>query len=200
MKQYAEMKEQIKSYIDSNLLQEANALLQELITLQNMDVQFYNEYLEQYIQRMAKNSKEVIAVISLKKDLTMLRWDDIAYGTEESVNFKIKDIFMPAITCYADMIVVIHNHPGNYDLKFSQDDVKAFNQIEDAADILGIKVFDFYVISQNGVIAYYDKFNTKETKDIIGMGPQQEEPVPNNIVPFKSKYASQAYSKMQPDA
>ena len=92
---------------------------------------------------------EVFKVILLNRSHTVIKVVEISRG---GVAFTIVDpklIFKTALDHLACSIILVHNHPSG-NLEPSEADKELTKQINDAGEILDIKVLDHLIVSFNG--------------------------------------------------
>jgi len=99
--------------------------------------------------RMAHLTCEEFHVMLMDARHRAIRTVRIAQGGVTACALTARDVFEPAIREAAPAIVAIHNHPSG-DPSPSQDDVALTRRLEEAADILGIRLLDHVVVAEAG--------------------------------------------------
>ena len=78
---------------------------------------------------------------------------EISHG---SINFSLlspREIMIRAILSGANGVVIMHNHPSG-SLEPSKDDIRTFEQIKEAFNILNIALHDFIIIGDDSVLGF----------------------------------------------
>ena len=86
-------------------------------------------------------------MLTIKNDLIGV--ETVSIGSISSSSVIPRDVFKSAILANAVAIILCHNHPSG-DLVPSNADLQATRQMIAAGDLLGIKVLDHLIISNNG--------------------------------------------------
>ena len=102
----------------------------------------------------AKADRECFWVLHLdgKNKLIVKEKELISMGSLTASIVHPRETFRKAIINSAAAIITVHNHPSG-DPTPSSDDLKIWHRLNDAGELLGIKVLDHFVITPNG--AYY---------------------------------------------
>ena len=89
--------------------------------------------------------REVFGVVTLNAKLMPINFTITSIGTLSFAVVGIADIFKTAILSNANAILVFHNHPSG-DTEPSNEDIMLTTKLEEAGDILGIKVIDHLIV------------------------------------------------------
>lgn len=73
----------------------------------------------------------------------------ISMGTISESIAHPREILGPALRNHASSLILVHNHPSG-DLSPSQADLELTERIEQAANLLGIRLLDHVIISETG--------------------------------------------------
>lgn len=102
--------------------------------------------------------KEILKVVILNTKNIILKIIDIAEGSSNFVNTKIKDILVEPLKMQAPKIILIHNHPSG-DSTPSKADIEFTKKTKEASKILGIELIDHIVIGDNEYTSIFNKIN-----------------------------------------
>ena len=86
--------------------------------------------------------REIVKVIILNSQNVVIKIQNISHGGTNSANVDPKDLFAEAIKLGAPKIIMVHNHPSQQDIEFTE-------RMEQASEILGIQLLDHIVIGYN---------------------------------------------------
>ena len=73
----------------------------------------------------------------------------VTVGTLDASLVHPREVFRPAIVHNASAVILAHNHPSG-DLTPSREDIAVMKQLDEVADIVGIKVLDFIIVDGQG--------------------------------------------------
>ena len=93
--------------------------------------------------------KEHFWVIGLSVKLSIMYIELVSLGTLTSALIHPRETFRRAIAKGAASIACVHNHPSG-DLEPSNDDLKVTEKLRDAGEIVGIKLIDHIIITNDG--------------------------------------------------
>lgn len=80
----------------------------------------------------------------------------ITIGTVNQTMVHPREVFSPAIEKRAVNIIVAHNHPSGL-LEASREDIMITKRLAESGKILGIKLLDHLIISNNGFLSLKDE-------------------------------------------
>lgn len=89
--------------------------------------------------------KEVVKVVIMDNRNIILKIVEVAVGGTNFVNVQAKNILIEAIKMQAPKIALIHNHPSG-DSTPSIKDIEFTEEINEAAELMGIQLIDHIVI------------------------------------------------------
>jgi DNA repair protein RadC len=103
-----------------------------------------------------KWNKEAFAVFYLNSRSKVISREIISIGILNSVIVHPREIFRTAIIRNANAIIVAHNHPSG-NLEPSAEDIEITNKLRQSGDIIGIKLFDHVIVSNEGYYSFSDR-------------------------------------------
>jgi len=83
--------------------------------------------------------------------------ETVSVGTINSAYISPREVFKSAILANAAAIILCHNHPSG-DLTPSDHDIALTKSLIEAGELLGIKVLDHLIISNNGYKSLRDYY------------------------------------------
>jgi DNA repair protein RadC len=93
--------------------------------------------------------KEHFWVLGLSAKLSILYIELVSLGTLTASLIHPRETYRRAIARGAASIACVHNHPSG-DLQPSNDDLKVTEKLRDAGEIVGIKLIDHIIITNDG--------------------------------------------------
>ena len=114
------------------------------------------DFFELYHERLRDEPQESFFIVLLDTRNRIIRDEQAAKGTLESVVVSPRDVFAAAIREGARAIVCIHNHPSG-DPTPSPEDKKLTAQIASAARILQICFLDHIIIGDGAYTSFVDE-------------------------------------------
>ncbi len=111
------------------------------------------ECLEQSIQELKSQEQEIFMVVSLSKVNKVISSEIVAMGTLDKTYLHPRDVFRNAIRNNAYKIILIHNHPSG-DCTPSYYDLETTRELIKIGDILGIKILDHIIISDDNYFSF----------------------------------------------
>jgi len=108
---------------------------------------------------LANSDREMLLSIMLTVKNDLIGVETVSIGSIVSSNIAPRDLFKSAILSNACGIIVCHNHPSG-SLVPSNEDIKVTKQLIEAGELLGIKVLDHLIVSNQGYksLRDYHKF------------------------------------------
>ncbi len=98
---------------------------------------------------LATCDREMFLSIMLTVKNDLIGVETVSIGSITASTTTPRDVFKSAILANAVSIIVCHNHPSG-SLVPSNEDIKITKQLVDAGEMLGIKVLDHLIISNQG--------------------------------------------------
>ncbi len=111
-----------------------------------------------YKQKMKGLKKEVFKCILLdtkNKLIKMIKDEDVSIGSLSASIVHPRETFKAAIRESAAAVIFIHNHPSG-DTKPSQEDILLTRRLVQAGEVLGIKVLDHIIMSDENHFSFRD--------------------------------------------
>lgn len=105
------------------------------------------------LQKYARRKQEEFIVITLDTANNIIKIRSITKGLVDRSVVHPREVFRPAILDNAVSIIIAHNHPSG-SLKPSPEDEGLTKRIEEAGEIIGIKVLDHLIISKCGYYSF----------------------------------------------
>lgn len=99
---------------------------------------------------------EVIGMFTVDPRGNLIGFHEISHGTVTESIVRPREVFKRAILENATGIFIFHNHPSG-GLTPSQDDKEVTERIREAGDIIGIKLIDHIIVSQEGFLSMHSK-------------------------------------------
>lgn len=106
------------------------------------------------LYNLNRQAEEHVYMIALNTKCKVLGVFEISHGTVNQAICNPRDIFVKALLCGATNIVIAHNHPSQ-DVTPSNEDIKIYNRIKEAGNILGIALIDNIIVG-NGYYSFND--------------------------------------------
>ena len=109
-------------------------------------------------KRSCSNSdREMLLSIMLTVKNDLIGVETVSIGSVTASTTTPREIFKSAILANAVSIVICHNHPSG-ELEPSPEDIKLTKQLIHAGELLGIKVLDHLIISNQGYKSLRDYY------------------------------------------
>ena len=103
-----------------------------------------------------KWNKEAFVGFYLDSQSKVISREIISIGILNSVIVHPREIFRTAIIRNANAIIVAHNHPSG-NLEPSAEDIEITKKLRQSGDIIGIKLFDHVIVSNEGYYSFSDR-------------------------------------------
>ena len=98
---------------------------------------------------LAGSDREMLLSVMLTVKNDLIGVETVSIGSITSANIAPRDVFKSAILANAVSIIICHNHPSG-NLVPSDSDIELTKQLIMAGDLLGIKVLDHLIVSNQG--------------------------------------------------
>ena len=108
------------------------------------------------LTELRENKKEHLVALYLNARSQLIHKETISMGTLTANLVHPREVFEPAIKCYAAYIIVAHNHPSG-DPAPSEDDLKVTKRLLEAGNVLGIDIIDHIVIAKTSYYSFKEK-------------------------------------------
>ena len=106
---------------------------------------------------LVNSDREILLSIMLTVRNDLIGVETVSIGSITASTTTPRDIFKSAILANAVAIIVCHNHPSG-ELIPSKNDIEITKQLIAAGDILGIKVLDHLIVSNQGYRSLRDNY------------------------------------------
>lgn len=139
-------------------LVKASAVRLSWQTLQNEDspvIGNWDSLIDYCRSSMAYNDVEEFRIIFLNSKLKVIGEETQQRGTATQVNVHPREIVKSAINKEASAIILVHNHPSG-DTTPSKADIEVTKQINEACNLVSIKLLDHIIISTNTYYSFKD--------------------------------------------
>lgn len=104
--------------------------------------------------RLNKQAEEYVYMIALNTKCKPLGVFEISHGTVDQSICNPREIFIKALLCGANGIILAHNHPSG-DTTPSKNDIEVYQRIKEAGKIIGVNLFDNLVVG-NGYFSFME--------------------------------------------
>jgi len=98
---------------------------------------------------LAHKKKEHFYSVILDSKNRIIKKDLVSVGTLNASLIHPREVFSEAIKSNANAVIFIHNHPSG-DVEPSKEDIEVNKTLVNAGEILGIRVLDHLIITNNG--------------------------------------------------
>ena len=106
---------------------------------------------------LVNSDREMLLSIMLTVKNDLIGVETVSIGSVTASTTTPRDIFKSAILANAVAIIICHNHPTG-ELVPSDADIKITKQLVDAGELLGIKVLDHLIVSNQGYRSLRDNY------------------------------------------
>ena len=116
------------------------------------------EKIRDLMREEGKADRECMWVLHLNQRSKLIEKELVSMGTINAAIVRPREVFKKAILNSTVNIITVHNHPSG-DSEPSEDDIKIWNQLRNAGEIIGIPILDNLIITLNG--KFYSEHNDK---------------------------------------
>lgn len=106
--------------------------------------------------QLADREREVFLVIFLNNQNRVITSQEMFVGTYNSVEVHPREILREALKCNAAALIIAHNHPSGLS-EPSQADRNITQQIEQACELLDIRLIDHLVIGKGEYVSFAER-------------------------------------------
>ncbi|TEA26675.1 RadC family protein [Candidatus Schmidhempelia bombi] len=106
--------------------------------------------------RLAKEEREIFLVLFLDNQNRVITSDEMFVGTYNCVEVHPREIIRRALKYNAAGLILAHNHPSGL-AEPSQADRKVTKQIEQACDLIDIRVIDHIIIGKGEYVSFAER-------------------------------------------
>ena len=108
------------------------------------------------IYRNLSDDQEHFCILFLNGANNITGFKVLFSGGMNAATVDLKVVFRNAILFGARSLILVHNHPSNT-LTASQEDIKLTQEIKQAGKLLGIKILDHIIITNNSYLSMADE-------------------------------------------
>lgn len=109
-----------------------------------------------YMQDMRHLTRERVLLIMLDSKSKILKDMIISTGTVNSTLLSPREIYLNALKYEAVNVILLHNHPSG-DPTPSREDIQTTKRMQEAGNLIGIKLMDHIIIGDNKYISLSEK-------------------------------------------
>lgn len=109
-----------------------------------------------YMEDLRHLEKEQLVLVMLDSQCRLIKDCVISVGTVNASLISPREVFMEALKHNAVSIVLLHNHPSG-DCTPSRNDIHITTKINNAGEIMGIKLIDHIIIGDNKYTSLKEK-------------------------------------------
>ena len=106
---------------------------------------------------LINSDREILLSVMLTVKNDLIGVETVSIGSITASTTTPRDIFKSAILANAVAIIVCHNHPSG-ELTPSKNDIEITKQLIAAGELLGIKVLDHLIVSNQGYRSLRDNY------------------------------------------
>ena len=106
---------------------------------------------------LINSDREILLSVMLTVKNDLIGVETVSIGSITASTTTPRDIFKSAILANAVAIIVCHNHPSG-ELAPSKNDIEITKQLIAAGELLGIKVLDHLIVSNQGYRSLRDNY------------------------------------------
>jgi len=108
-------------------------------------------------EELVNSDREILLSVMLTVRNDLIGVETVSIGSITASTTTPRDIFKSAILANAVAIIVCHNHPSG-ELIPSKNDIEITKQLIAAGELLGIKVLDHIIVSNQGYRSLRDNY------------------------------------------
>lgn len=99
---------------------------------------------------------EIFAVLFLDNQHRLIAYDEIFFGTIDGASVYPREIVKKALARNAAAAILAHNHPSGI-AEPSQSDRRITQRLQEALDLVGVRVIDHMVVGDKEVISFAER-------------------------------------------
>lgn len=104
------------------------------------------------ISYIKDRKREYFIALYLNARQQLIKTYTVSIGSIDASIAHPREVYEPAISCHASHIIVAHNHPSG-DPNPSHADILLTKRLQQAGEILGIKMIDHIIIASKGYLS-----------------------------------------------
>ncbi|MGX9459591.1 RadC family protein (plasmid) [Photobacterium damselae subsp. damselae] len=106
--------------------------------------------------KLVHEEREVFCVLFLDNQNRLIKDENIFYGTIDSASVYPREILKMALKVNAKSVILSHNHPSGI-AEPSQSDKRITHKIQDALNLIDMRVLDHIVVGHGEIISFAEK-------------------------------------------
>jgi len=99
---------------------------------------------------------EIFAVLFLDSQHRLIAYDEIFFGTIDGASIYPREVVKKALARNAAAAILAHNHPSGI-AEPSQSDRRITQRLQEALDLVGVRVIDHMVVGDREVISFAER-------------------------------------------
>jgi len=99
---------------------------------------------------------EIFAVLFLDSQHRLIAYDEIFFGTIDGASVYPREVVKKALSHNAAAAILAHNHPSGI-AEPSQSDRRITQRLQEALDLVGVRVIDHMVVGDKEVISFAER-------------------------------------------
>jgi len=100
--------------------------------------------------------REVFAVLFLDNQNRLIAYEELFYGTIDSASVYPREVVKKALAFNSSALILAHNHPSGV-AEPSQADQRITQRLQDALNLVDIRVLDHMVVGDSEVISFAER-------------------------------------------
>lgn len=126
-------------------------------TLKEGDVLTTPALVRNYLSSQLRHQpREVFAVLFLDNQNRLLAYEELFYGTIDGASVYPREVVKRALALNASGLILCHNHPSGV-AEPSQADQRITRRLQDALELVDIRVIDHMVVGDREVISFAER-------------------------------------------
>lgn len=105
------------------------------------------------VGKLANYKQEHLVALYLSSRFHLLKEATLAIGSLNVTQVHPREIFAPGLQVPATSLILVHNHPSG-DPAPSQEDLDFTTRVKKGGDLLGVKLVDHLILSQEGYFSF----------------------------------------------
>ncbi len=115
------------------------------------------ELVRNYLSAQLRHQhQEIFAILFLDNQHRLIAYDEIFYGTIDGAAVYPREVVKKALARNAAACILAHNHPSGI-AEPSQSDHRITTRLQEALDLVGVRVIDHMVVGDKEVISFAER-------------------------------------------
>lgn len=106
--------------------------------------------------QLRHRTQEVFAVLFLDNQHRLKAYEELFYGTIDGASVYPREVVKKALALNAAAVILAHNHPSGV-AEPSQADRRITERLQQALDLVGVRVLDHMVVGDGEVISFAER-------------------------------------------